>query len=244
MTALLNQVLGVRKGVNSAVGKRFTEIHGASMKTQLTSGLNRVYKPKDDQGEELPGEFQKVQVKIAELNSETAKILARQWDVNATVDSANTFAKGDIEVPGGPIIFNVPVTTLMYLEKQLTELTAYISKLPTLDPSVDWQFDEKAGIYKSTTVQTHRSVKVTKPIVLYQATDKHPAQTQLVAEDQIAGYWNTTRLSGALPVEVVRGMLERCQQMKEAVVRAREKANTMEVADVFLGESILGFVFG
>jgi hypothetical protein len=243
LTALLNQVLGVRKGVNSTVGKRFTEIHRDSMKVQLVNGLSRVYEPKDDEGEALPSEFQKVQIKVDDLNEELAKILARQWDVNATVDMANTFARGDIVIPNGPTIADVPVTTLMYLEKQLTELAAYITKLPALDPSVDWETDENTGLFRSETVKTHRTIKVTKPIVLYQATDKHAAQTQLISEDQIAGYWNTTRLSGALPAEYIKSALERVNTVKEAVVKAREKANTTPVEDISIGQKILEFIF-
>jgi len=242
--SILNQVLGVRKGVNTTAGRRFVEVASTAAKSQLVNGMTREYAPKDDDGEQLPGEFQKVQVNIFDLNKELVSVLSRQWDINATVDNANTYARADIEVPNGPTIRGVPVTTLMYLEKQLSEVASYIARLPVLDPSIDWEYDTNSGIFRSETVKTHRTTKVQKPIVLYPATDKHAAQTQMVVEDQIAGYWSTTRLSGALPEDVRKAMIARVNAVKEAVVRAREVANTVTVDDTELGAELLGFVFG
>lgn len=239
----LNQILGVRKGVNSTAGKRFTEIHRDTLKAQLVNGLSRTYTPKDDDGDVLPGEFQRVQIKVDDLIEDLVKVLARQIDVNATVDAANQEAVADLDFGGAPIP-NVPVTTLMWLEKQLTEIKAFIDKLPVLDPSVSWDWDAQAGIYKSDVVTTHRTSKVAKPIVLFPATAQHAAQTQLITEDVITGYWNSQRLSSALPADTIRGMQDRLNILKEAVVVAREKANTTPVTNVTMGEALLTFVFG
>jgi hypothetical protein len=217
------------------------------MKTPLLNGLTRNYQPKDDEGETLPGEYQKVQLTVQKLNADLIESLSRQIDVNATVDRANTAAAADVvfgPVGAGFILTDVPITTLMYLEKQLQEVKAYISKLPVLDPSVDWSWDAKAGYFKSKETQTHRTVKVTKPIVLYPATEKHAAQTQLITEDEINGYWTTQRLSGALPAEEIRAMLSRVEAVIEAVVRARAEANEIAVDDVKMGKDILTFIFG
>jgi hypothetical protein len=35
--------------------------------------------------------------------------------------------------------------------------------------------------------------------VLYDATEHHPAQTQLISEDVIVGWWETVKHSGAIP---------------------------------------------
>lgn len=241
--AHLSQILGVRKGVNSSAGKRFVEIHSAASKSQLINGHSRTYAPKDDDGERLPGEFQKVQINVADLIDELIKVIGRQWDVNATVDEANTQARGDVIIRGGPVINRVPVTTLMYLDKQLSEISSFIARLPVLDPAFDWTFDTSAGVWKTEAVQTHRTSKVAKPIVLYPATEKHAAQTQLITEDVITGYWTAIRQSGALPQPVIAEYKERVQAVREAVVRAREEANQQAVTDVHLGEAILNFVF-
>jgi len=240
--ALLNQILGVRKSVNSTAGKTFVELHRNAQKVNLINGITRTYKPKDDEGEQLPGEYQKVQFTVADLNGELVRALTRQYDVNATVDVANTAAKADITFDGITIP-DVPVTTLMWLEKQLAELADYIRKLPTLDPAVDWEYDDNAGLFRSAEVTTHRSTKVAKPIVLYPATDKHAAQTQLITEDVITGYWTTQRLSGAMPQGEVKEMLARIETVREAVVAAREKANMTPVSNFSIGETLLDYIF-
>lgn len=244
--ALLSQILGVRKGVNTSAGKRFVEIHSAASKNQLINGHSRTYAAKDDDGEKLPSEFQRVQISVSDLIDELIKTVGRQWDVNATVDEANTLARGDIIVAGNDLaltITNIPVTTLMYLDKQLSEIASFIAKLPVLDPAFIWEYDVQAGIWKTDAIQTHRTSKVAKPIVLFPATDKHPAQTQLITEDVITGYWSATRLSGALPAPVIMVYKERVQTLREAVVKAREQANQQVVSDVTIGNTLLNFVF-
>lgn len=239
---LLNQLLGVRKSVNSSVGKAFVEAFRESQKIQLLTGISRQYTPKNDEGDQLPGEYQKVTATIEGINMDLLNKLARQYDVNATVDVSNTTATGDIEF-NGQTIPDVPVTTLMWLEKQLAELASYIRSLPALDPAVDWEYDENSGVYKSVAVKTHRSVKVPKVITLAVATEKHPAQTQLFTEDVIVGYWDTTKLSGALPADKIRGMLDRVEDLRIAVGKAREQANMTEVTQFHIGRQLLDYVF-
>ena len=239
----LSQLLGVRKTVNSSAGKTFVSVVRDSQKVQILNGLARTYEPKDDDGDRLPGEYQKVQFTIQSLNDHLRKVLARQYDVNVAVDVTNQTATGTIEWSGGSIP-DVPVTSLMWLEKQLVELAAYLSTLPVLDPSVDWEYDPNTGNFKSEVVRTHRTTKVSKPIVLYQATERHPAQTQLITEDVITGYWNSQRLSGAIPVDTLNGMQERVAELREAVIKAREQANMAPVRDFPIGDTLLGYVFG
>lgn len=41
--------------------------------------------------------------------------------------------------------------------------------------------------------------KTQRPIVLYDATDNHPAQAQLITEDVLAGLQEKVDISGAIP---------------------------------------------
>lgn len=239
---LLNQMLGVRKGVNATAGKTFVDVGREIQKPQLMTGMTRNYEPNDDDGDRLPGEFQKVQTTVADLNDRLVNTLIRLYDVNATVDAANQTAAANITWSGGTIE-DVPVTTLMWLDKQLAELASYLRVVPVLDPAFDWEYDQNAGVYKTQKIQTHRTTKVQKPIVLYPATDKHAAQTQLVIEDEIAGYWTSQKLSGAIPVDELRGMQSRLEELREAVVKAREQANTIAVDNVSIGSDIMSWIF-
>lgn len=238
----LNQLLGVRKSVNSMAGKTFVEIGREVQKPQLMAGLTRNYAPLNDDGDRLPGEFQKVQNTVAELNDRLIATLIRLYDVNATVDEANTGARGTITWSGG-VIEDVPVTTLMWLDKQLAEVASYLRVVPVLDPAFDWEYDEAAGVYKTQKQETHRTTKVQKPIVLYPATEKHAAQTQLVIEDELTGYWTSQKLSGAIPIDELRGSQARLEELREAVIKAREAANDYTVENVSIGAQIMSWVF-
>ena len=170
--------------------------------------------------------------------------LTRLFDVVATQDVANCSAKADVVVDGRTILPEVPVTYLLFLEKQLTDLQTFVEKLPTLDPAINWTFNDAAGFYAADPVQTTRTNKVMRNHVLAAATEKHPAQVQSYTEDVIVGYWTTIKFSGALPATEVRAMVERLTKLREAVKFAREAANSIEVVDQKVGDAVLRYLFG
>jgi hypothetical protein len=51
------------------------------------------------------------------------------------------------------------------------------------------------------------------------ATDKHPAQVEVVHEDKNVGKWKTIYLSGAIPARDQHDMLARVKKVIEAVKR-------------------------
>ncbi len=80
-------------------------------------------------------------------------------------------------------------------------------------------------------------------MVLYDATEHHPAQTQLISEDVTIGHWETTYRSGALPVPRKEEILDRIDELRDAVKRARSRANDTEVRRREIGEVLLGYLF-
>jgi len=82
-----------------------------------------------------------------------------------------------------------------------------------------------------------------KGIVLYDATEHHPAQTQLITEDVVVGHWTTTKFSGAIPRPRKKVLLERIRQLADAVKFAREQANSIEADDQKVGRKVLDFIF-
>ena len=75
------------------------------------------------------------------------------------------------------------------------------------------------------------------------ATDKHPAQVQLVSEDVLAGYWNEKKFSGAVPASYKAELINRVETLIQAVKFAREKANDTEVTDLKVGDAVFGYLF-
>ena len=52
----LNQIIAVEKGVKSRSFQELTDAHHALQKPALLSGISRTYRPKDEEGEQLPPE--------------------------------------------------------------------------------------------------------------------------------------------------------------------------------------------
>src|ERR1700754_1740526 len=98
-----------------------TEAHRSVQKQALLSGISRTYRPKDEEGEQLPPESTRVQVKAEEVIRQTVTILTRLFDVTATKDWANCEAKADVVVDGEALLKDVPVSYLLFLEKQLVD---------------------------------------------------------------------------------------------------------------------------
>src|SRR2546421_2619266 len=92
----LNQIIAVEKGIKSRSFQELTEAHHALQKPTLLSGITRTYRPKDEEGEQLPPESTKVQVKSEEIIRETVEVLTKLFDVTATKDWANCKAKADV----------------------------------------------------------------------------------------------------------------------------------------------------
>jgi hypothetical protein len=113
-----------------------------------------------------------------------------------------------------------------------------------LDPGSDWALDPSTGLYKTDTIATQRTKKVQRAITLYEATKEHPAQTQLITEDQIAGTWMTIKYSGAIPAPRKKQLLARVEKLSNAVKFAREQANAAEASNKKLGKEVFDFLFG
>lgn len=242
--AKLNQIIAVSKGVKSESLRSLTAAHRDVQKQPLLSGISRTYRPKDDEGERLPAESTRVQLTAQGVIRDVKTSLTRLFDVVATQDYANCDATADLVVDGQTLLTDVPVTYLLFLEKQLTDLHTFVEKLPTLDPSENWTFSEAAGYYATDPVETTRTKKVPRNHVLAEATEQHPAQVQVYQEDVIVGTWSTIKFSGALPATAVRDMLDRVTKLREAVKFAREAANSTEVVDRHVGDPILTYLFG
>ena len=238
----LNQIIAIEKGVKAKAQRAVTDLYHEVQKTQPFAGITRPYRPKDDAGDMLPPESSQVQLKADKILEQLGEDLTRLFDVTATKEVANMGAKADIVVDDKVLLKGVPVTYLLFLEKQLTDVRTFISKMPTLDPAMQWHWDAAAGAWATDPVETHRSKKVPRVLVKAAATDKHPAQVDVWQEDVIDGYWATTKFSGALPADRVDGLLDRVDTLSNAVKFAREAANSVPVADIKFGGTVFGYL--
>ncbi len=221
----LNQIIAIEKGTKQQAQKELTAIYHTLQKPNLFGGFTKTYEPKDEEGDRFPDESQRIQYHAEDLLARIAEQMTDLFDVTAAKDWGNTAARADVVIDGETILEGVPATYLLFLEKQFNDLKSEIEKLPELDPAHDWTMDENAGVFKSAAVKSGKTRKVAKPIVLYDATPEHPAQTQLIQIDETVGYWTTVRMSGAIRTPRKAQLRQRIRKLIDAVKFAREEAN-------------------
>ena len=239
----LNAVIAIEQGTKRKGNEAKSEAYKIAQKPSLFNGFVKKYRTKFEGGESFPDESQKVQVRATELVSGLAKVMNTLFNVEATKDYANTVAKADVVVEGKVLVSGAPTTFLLYLQKELTDLDTFISALPVLPDDDTWQYDATGNLHKTEVTQTIRTKKVQKPLVLYPATDKHPAQTQLITEDETVGFWETIKQSGAMTIDEKKELQRRLQQLSDAVKSAREQANMTEAVDNKAGDALVRFLF-
>ncbi|MFV2176091.1 hypothetical protein ACFHW2_18895 [Actinomadura sp. LOL_016] len=244
MPTKLNQIIAVEKGVKSKSVQDLAAAQQVVQKAPLLSGISRTYQPKDEEGEQFPAESTRVQVKVDDVLNDVTGSLTRLFDVTATKDWANCEARADVAVDGTAVLRDVPVSYLLFLEKQLKELHGFVRRLPVLDAAETWVFDPSTDVWRTEPVRTVKTKKVPRNHVKAEATEKHPAQVEVYYEDVSIGQWTTVKFSGALPARRVNELLGRIERLQDAVKFAREEANGAEVTDRRVGEAVFGYLFG
>jgi hypothetical protein len=241
--AKLNQILAIEKGIKTRVYGDFTELHQATQKPALMNGFHKAYQTRDEDGEQYPAESQRVQHQASEVLDRVAHGLTELFDITAVKDWSNCTAKADVILDGKPLLKDVPATFLLFPREALNDLHTFVAKMSELDPGAEWAIDPSTGLYKTDQIVTQRTKKVQRPITLYEATKEHPAQTQLITEDVVAGTWVTVKYSGAMPAPRKKQVLARIERLSNAVKFAREQANAAEAADKKLGKEVFEYLF-
>lgn len=241
----LNQVLAIEKGEKAKANDALTKFYHECQKPALFTGLIKTYTPRDEEGEPLPPERSPVQVNAEDAFRAALTNLAALLNITAAKDWSNCEAKADVVVDGKTLLPQVPVTHLLWLEKQLTDLHTNIKTLPVLDASESWSKNQQTGLWETSPATTLRTKKVPKNHVKAEATKEHPAQVEVYTEDVVIGEFRTIKLSGAYPATRVRELLEKIDALKKAVMLARETANAIDVVKVpKVGEVLLDYIFG
>lgn len=241
--AKLNQIIAIEKSVKSQTLRELTDAHKTLQKTPLLSGISRTYRPKDEEGEQYPPESTKVQVNAEEVIRDVQETLIQLFDITATKDWNNSAARANVVIDGQTILDDVPVTYLLFLEKQLADLHTFVKKLPILDASETWNLDPSTDTYATEPIQTLKTKKVPRNHVKAEATEHHPAQVEVYYEDVVVGYWRTIKFSGALPAKRINELLLRVQKLQHAVKFAREEANNIEVDEHKIGKRVFDYLF-
>lgn len=244
----MNQILAIVKGEKEKTYRDLTKAHHGLQKKEMLSGISKTYRSKDADGEVFPDESTRVQTRAHRAIEQTGDVLSRFWNTVAIRDWTNCEARANIVLNPGTdeqrvLIENVPATYLLWLEKQLDDMYTFVSKLPVLPADEVWEFDDGQDCFRSPSFESAKMKKITRPLVKYEATKEHPAQVELVTEDQVIGYWTTTKYSGALPAKRVEELKTRVKALQRAVKFAREEANSVDAKHQEVASKIFGFLF-
>lgn len=246
LVPVLHQVIAAEKGQATSATSHITALLRILQKPSLFEGSVRDYTPKHEDGDSFPQERVPVQYSAEKIVDEAFASLRDFYDLVAHREYANLVAKADVIVDGVVIIRNVPAGYLLFLEKRVLDIHTFISAAPVLDTSVSgWSLDESSGLWNSGVARTLKTKKFEKALVLYDATDKHPAQTKTTTEDVVVGTWEARRQSGAIPNTKKEAMLSRINKLINAIRDARARANLTEAGDrPVIFDKISAYVLG
>ncbi len=240
----LNQVIAVLQTVKANSTKAKTAVYHQIQKSPMFQGISRTYQPVAEDGFVYPPENQTLQLKAEDLLGQFEQACSELFNLCATQDWANAEAKADIVVDGTTILREVPVSYLLFLEKQLVDIKTFISSLPVLDTTETWVYDQQQECFATEPKLTTKTKRIVKPVVLYEATKEHPAQVKESSEDVPEGTWRTVKFSGAISIARQNELLRRVDKLMQEVIFAREQANSLDVTkNNSVSRSVFGYLF-
>lgn len=237
MTTKLHELLAAEETVTQAAEKLLAETNEKFNKqTEFFTGHVRTLARLRDSPEDHAIEAAQRRVKeLPTTVEETLKYVFPYVDkalgVKLRKHTTNQVAQSDIELDGTVIMRDVPVDFLLDLEKILPRWRAMFATMPTLDPSRQWA-RERDGVWKTTEPTTaSQTEKIMYPVVLAEATDKHPAQVKESTKDVVVGTFSQIDMSGAATSQQKADVLALCDKLLVAVKQARMRANSVEVKE-------------
>lgn len=239
----LHQVLAMRTTVQPTAYARLTQLHQDMKKADLFNGFQKTFQKNDENDIDRAPQHKPILLKADDILEEWQQVATRWFDLAATHEYANCNAKADVIVDGNVILEQVPVTYLLFLDKQLVDLESTLEKAVGQEPGVEWVKDDNANLYRAPKVETVATKKTPRAHVLYEATKEHPAQVKEWQEDVKAGVWTQVDFTSALPGKRKRELLARVRELILAVRAAREEANGIEAPDIKAANKIFGYVF-
>lgn len=242
-TKKLHEILAIEKGLKARSYGKIDEMQKALSRQDLFNGHFRKWLPISDTSEIFPPESKKVQAFAKELLNQYLDLREDVFDIELSKDLTNGTARADIVVGDQTIAAEVPATTLLFLEKELTDLRTFIQAIPILDAAENWSQDvNNEFLYKTEPEKVSRTKKIEKALVLYEATKDHPAQVKTTTEDVIIGNWETVKTTGAIPVGEKLRYWQNVNILLDSVKQARERANAAVVVERKLGKAIFDFI--
>jgi len=172
--------------------------------------------------------------------------IGRYYDIVLQKETTNQHAVADVIAPDGTVIAeDLPATFLLGLETKLKTLRTVYEAIPTLAPGIEWQLDATQGknVYRQKNPEVRaKTAKTFKHQVLVAPTDKHPAQIEKWEESITIGTYTKKSWSSMLTTSEKSDLLGRIDVLIQAVKQARQRANSVEVKQVTVAQSLFDFI--
>ncbi len=250
----LHEILAVEKTITSAAEKLFQDTLGKFQRVDsYFQGHLKTLKMLNDSPENKALENAARAEKILTTTvPETLKYQLGFWvkaeDILYQKNKTNQSAMADLEFEGRVIAQALPVDELMGLEARLEKLRGLFTTIPTLDASRNWVKDTNAaqtGTFVAANEEiSSKTEKIVDAKVLYEATDKHPAQVKEFSKDIVVGSFVVKNFSGAATAIQKARLLEIVDGLIAEVKRSRVRANNIDVVNTGIGQTIADLFLG
>jgi len=244
MSNKLHELLAVEqdrkhKG-NQAIGEAKNTF---TKKDTYFDGMVKRYVSLEEESELIPDEKKAIVTTVKGKLEEAIEAIVKGIDAHISKEETNASEKARAElIIEGKSFGLFSATSLLALESHLNKIKDLYANIPLLDSAKQFHFDPQEGVYKTEPEVKFRSVKRPKVIVKYEATEKHPAQTELLYLDIQVGKYETVYTSGRLTLAQKSQLIKRIEGLLEAVKMARSKANHAEVTKVNIGQQLFDFI--
>jgi len=242
----LHEVLAVEKTRSQAANKLLEETGNKFKKEQYFSGHIKTLRmladsPENQAIEEAAREEKALPTTVPETLEYLMDFWVKAEDVTFAKNKTNQYANADLFFRGSVLVPNVPVDELLGLETRLEQLRRVLDNMPTLDASKEWEPTNsgRKGEYVAVSDEfTSKTEKTMTPVVLYEATDKHPAQIERVTIDKVVGTFKRRFISGAATSKQKADAIAVLDELLVEAKQARQRANTVEISTDRIGKTI------
>lgn len=200
-----------------------------------------------EQSKVVADEYKEMVTTVVDKLDYFSKAMINYFDAVLQKETTNQNAAADLVVDNITIAKDVPATFLLGMESKLKELRTVFESAPTLAPGIAWEKDETQGRGVYRMKNADEKVKTAKSFmhkVLYDATDKHPAQIEKWEEQVPVGKYITNTTCGMLSPAEKSIYLGRIDKLIQSVKKARMQANTAEVVSCSCGDAMFKYIFG
>lgn len=249
----LHQLLAVHDSLMNVFKKTVEEgVSTFSKKENLFQGLVSETVSKLDQEDPRYAEFPNhtETVPVAEtVPSKLSYILehaAKYFDASCQIDEANCAAKADVILDNGTVLAkNLPAVTILFLENKFKTIRGLVEAVPTLDPAKNWAPREGMdNVFANPSAQVPVMEVVREHVVVAPHTDKHPAQVAVTEKKVVRAIKTTTNLSGRISTLEKSKILHRCDQLINALKKARQTANDVDHSNRQISDAFVSFLMG